>query len=804
MKPNEYTICITNFSRPDHLRRCLASVKLLPNVVVACYGAGPEHRAIIESIRPGTRCYITPEDYGENRLLMQAVVLAETKWVVILHDDDQLVPEFSKIIETVKVGRDTGFIGWDGVTEWYGKKEPNGVFPWGKIPTGVFPTGPIVDTVTQPDGGMVKSPVTMMLRKDTAMAVLSWCEEGLSEFHTRPKMMIGNEIALLFGHIKQFSEWHHVAHPLVRFGHWSGSETVKWMNGVNPELIKLYDAVRTKFGGEQFLFRHDRIKPVFVHVHTTGGYNPRKALARETWETEWRTLEKEWLVVPLCLKSEDMARTSAVLGDERKMPFVKDLIGRALGFTFRPEDVVMLTNDDVCFTAGGMAQMVAKARETGSTYAHRRTFHDRHLKPLGLESLSRVLTPGEVATGHRHNGTDAVLVTGKWWRDIGNRHLPDFVIGCEAWDTVFIMVARLSGSGWGWRDTTYHEYHGGWWEQPGNRFVNKGQIHNRRLARDILIAHGVYRGEFDSSVPRDPAYPKRPPGCDTEPDEPMAKYMGAPQKQWTAVNPIPPDTYVPPPIKKPSLVIPPPEPFVVPPPPQLDRAIVWPWKANKAQWHELLYSVRSVEKYFDDKDCQFIILGTERPSWLGYRGRVKYFDCWTYVDAVVRGTQMARKILWMNDDIMLLKPCGWKDFETAVHLGPIGKGAAEGFMEAANTWRRGLGRALLSLMQNGIENPLNFSTHTPYIYEADKAMEVFRKYGVWEKIPLETLYHNHHCTPNIPVGQFKTSKLPDDEATVLNYTDKVLEHSDFRAAIEAMFQEPSSSEDAPKRKVAFA
>ena len=784
MKATDYTIAISNFQRPEHLRRCLESVKSLPNVVVACYGAGPDHRKIIEEVRPGTRCYVTENDHGENRLLMQAVVLAETEWVVILHDDDQLVPEFQKVIGDVEVG-EAGFIGWDGRTEWYGKKTENDVFPWGKIPDGKFPTAMLVDHVTKENGGMVRSPVTMMLRRDLALAVLSWCEEGLKEFHTRPKMMIGNEIALLFGHIKQYPLWYHIKAPLVKFGHWEGSETCQWLNGKCPELVKLYDAVRRKLGGEQFLFRRDRIVPIFVHVHTTGGHNPRKELARKTWENEWKSIEKDWLVVPLCLKSEDMVRTSVSVRDERRMPFVKDLIRKAAGYTCGRQDVVMLTNDDVCITESGLRKMLERTLAKGSTYAHRRTFHEQKIKKLGLTRLSRVLTPLEVTTGRRHSGTDAVLVTKEWWNDIGEPGFGDFIIGCEAWDTLFIMVSRLSGSGWGWGNTTYHEYHGGWWEDSTQRFTNQGQLHNRKVAKEMLMAYGIYKGEFEEGVRKDPAFPNNPPCQDTEPDAPLMPYIGGKNIEIKHVWEEQEKHY--------SWK---PEPFIVPKHPTIEKAIVYPWKASNAKWDELRYSIRSLEKNFTDKTSPIFIYGTESPAFLKNSGRIKFFDEWTYAEAVLRGTQSAKKILWMNDDILMLEPCGWEDFETAVHAGKCDTEVAMKWQtdEIRNRWRKGLGRAVLALAECGIDPVMNFSTHTPYVYERDKALEIFKRFGLWEKIPLETLYFNYHKTPCRPIGGFKCKGLPvTPDAVVMNYVDRLITR-EFKEFVMNRFPDPTPYE----------
>jgi len=529
MNSQDYTICITNFSRPERLRRSLESVKHLPNVVVASYGADVDlHQSIIDEIRPGTRCYLTPNDYGCNRLWLQTVVLAQTQWVVILHDDDLLNPEFEEVLSSVDT---TGaeFIAWDGLCKWDdGSGRPTSAFyPWGDTGTGLYSSLPLVSWVTTPHGGMVASPVTMMLKKDIVMSVLSWCETGIADCVTRPTMMIGNEIALLFGHLKSYSKWFHIARPLVTCGAGPESETVKWMAGTNPELVNLYDKVRDRFGKEQFIFRKDNILPIFIQVHTTGGFNDRQKLAKETLTAEFRTIEKNMLIVPLLVTDKDFSRTSGSFGDVRNLPFIHDILDKAYSFSYSDNDIIMMVNDDICFIDGSLKKMIEKTKSVGSTYAHRRDIHGNMFNTLGLSSLTRSLTKEEIKIGHRQDGTDTIFMTRNWWYNIGRESLPDFVIGCEAWDTIMIMIMRLSRSGWGFRNTTYHQYHGGWWEQQNNRFTNIGQIHNRRHAKAILIAYGLYKGEFEDGVAADPAHPINAPGCDDDDiSDKLSNYIG--------------------------------------------------------------------------------------------------------------------------------------------------------------------------------------------------------------------------------------------------------------------------------------
>ena len=257
-------------------------------------------------------------------------------------------------------------------------------------------------------------------------------------------------------------------------------------------------------------------------------------------------------------------------------------------------------------------------------------------------------------------------------------------------------------------------------------------------------------------------------------------------------NPVP-DRWIR--VKAGSQYTPKPEPLTPTPPPQFERAIVYPWKSSKATWQELRYSLRSIEKFFDDKTCPIIIFGTETPPFLmNQRGRLHFYDAWTYADCIVRGTQIAKKILWMNDDIILAKKCGWEDFETPRYSGLFTHdNAKEFYTKEKNQWIKGLGRAVIDLHAQGITDVRNFSMHLPYVYEHDKAMEVFKFYGVWEKIPMETLYYNHHGVEAERLEGFRTAELPAGNATVLSFNDRQLT-DELKTRIIELLPEPAPYE----------
>lgn len=231
-----------------------------------------------------------------------------------------------------------------------------------------------------------------------------------------------------------------------------------------------------------------------------------------------------------------------------------------------------------------------------------------------------------------------------------------------------------------------------------------------------------------------------------------------------------------------------PEPFKERAAPAVPRAIVYPWLSTRAAWRELEYSLRSVMLHFKDQECPIYILGDRAPAFLAEFPRAKFVRAKRYVKALEMGLQIADEILWMNDDIFLLKPVGWEDFDAALRLGRITQRVAKHYMSNERTrWRRGLGRAAVDLMHLGVEKVYDYSTHTPYRYERTKAIETLRVFGPWWKVPFETLYHNMHGTPAVPCGKRVTRSLPaDPDALFLNVGNPELS-PELRARIVAMF-----------------
>lgn len=182
-----------------------------------------------------------------------------------------------------------------------------------------------------------------------------------------------------------------------------------------------------------------------------------------------------------------------------------------------------------------------------------------------------------------------------------------------------------------------------------------------------------------------------------------------------------------------------------PPVPDFGKgAVVWPWKSSAAEWDELWYSHRSVLRYWSEMDWPLVLLGDQRPAW--WPG--EFIHAESYEHALHIGVQCAEQVLWMNDDIFMLAPQGPQDFLIAPQLGDMSAVLGE-TMLSASQWRAGLGQVLMRCHHHR-KSTFNFSTHTPYLYQRDKAREVLEVFGNFWKIPFETAYHNWHATPHGP------------------------------------------------------
>jgi hypothetical protein len=212
-----------------------------------------------------------------------------------------------------------------------------------------------------------------------------------------------------------------------------------------------------------------------VNTYATVNKAENDRLQRAAWT--WRRAYNDQGIFDRHVPTEALQRTSdVVLGDKRRLPFIKDMIEYIMDWSF-PEKIrqkrplepqtsdclIMLTNADTCLCSD-----VARNLEASHPlqYSHRRNF---------TRFPKRILSSVDIAArGDKFDGVDMVAFTPRWWME-NREQFPDLVLGCEGWDWVFKYwpgAVRIP-------DSVYHEYHyPPYWMAHRN---SPAQRHNKRL-----------------------------------------------------------------------------------------------------------------------------------------------------------------------------------------------------------------------------------------------------------------------------------------------------------------------------------
>lgn len=182
-------------------------------------------------------------------------------------------------------------------------------------------------------------------------------------------------------------------------------------------------------------------------------------------------------------------RDSTVLGSQRKLCFVRDVLAAGLELVQDwDKDVLVLTNSDSGLVSDFVAQVLdtysefrREAADPPLLYSHRRDWP---------KAVRGQLTAGQNCTmGNYSSGIDCFVMPAYWvkeWMAIGAGevgHMPDLVLGCEGWDWVFKFTIRESG-GAVRDDLIWHELHGvpQWQNQLiGGRTQEAANVLNRVL-----------------------------------------------------------------------------------------------------------------------------------------------------------------------------------------------------------------------------------------------------------------------------------------------------------------------------------
>ncbi len=205
----------------------------------------------------------------------------------------------------------------------------------------------------------------------------------------------------------------------------------------------------------------------------------RMKFARSTWEAEYKLAD--WRECEF--KAIDSRRSSAdaPIHDPRPMPYWHDIVSKVLAQPCRGDDIIALTNSDVCFTPGLTGRVIDTLKRHRAAHTHRWDFYRPFEKQLTSEAA--------VKRGQWYPGSDAFFFTVRWWLK-HRAEYPDMLLGREQNDEILRQLIKRHG-GVEIPAAIYHEKHASYWEHHGNREKNSGNQYNRRLAHRWFLKTGL-------------------------------------------------------------------------------------------------------------------------------------------------------------------------------------------------------------------------------------------------------------------------------------------------------------------------
>ncbi len=445
----DVTVCITAFNRPKYLERAKASAM----------AAG--FKVVVAEMSPDN-------DLGCNELWLRAAYKATTKRVIILHDDDVLLPELGDYyVKRISPMMDQGYaVTWraahfhdDGrVTTTEYCDAMSGPIPYG--------TGLLLDILQRSQLSL--SPIVTVFDRVT---LIHACKEAatIPMDELRPGMELGTEVLAHLRQAQGKGGWLYLDKVLSHYGVHDGSGTVQAEKAGNlAPLIAGYDKVRKYF--------RENARPTSYAPKVFFAWSDYNSLHEKDLERQ-SVAYKTW--TPF-LNRPDVISTPIHMRDLPRgyllpfsLPYVKDLFNYAYDRAMM-EDIIILTNADVCFTTRAIDLIKERIKHTGFVACPR---HNMEPIPTGklFESVKEFKQDG---------GYDVFAVTPTWWRNHRDK-MPDMFLGREAWDTVLRRIGEeVSGEGIYVDDVCYHQAHFSQWQRE--RMTSPSNLHNRKLALEFF------------------------------------------------------------------------------------------------------------------------------------------------------------------------------------------------------------------------------------------------------------------------------------------------------------------------------
>ena len=483
------TVCVIARGNAKLLERTLRSIlKAKIDRISICFDdALPALRQTANDILNGNSISVSrsslPSDSGDNNAAMLAAYWADTPQILVLRNGDEIAANFlevyqSKLTRFLEVG--VRFAVWTSDV----------ILMDGTIQTGAKTSGKVRAAKTEelkPRAAAFGTPpipiCSCLFDRETFIHACKEVEATMNHNDNLPsaEIRLGTDVIAVLRHAKKFPHWIHADANLTLCGPFSA------LTCGNSRFVRGHDRART-----HCLMREAPAptpKLIWVHMKPEGNLEvePRVVKAQQTW----RIHEANMHLIPMGFTYGQFPRDGRMIGDTMPVTFVKDLLDQGCAIAL-PEDGVVYANADVGLTDEAPQRILRGLdRGRGVTVCPRRS----------------VLNP---RAGHLYHtvrnspvdgGIDIVAVTPAYWQSFKS-HMPDMLIGREAWDLCFRVLAEEWADGGGlhsymsiqpeewWRskaytdDVCWHVPHASPWKV--DRATNMGGRYNRDLARKFF------------------------------------------------------------------------------------------------------------------------------------------------------------------------------------------------------------------------------------------------------------------------------------------------------------------------------
>lgn len=179
----------------------------------------------------------------------------------------------------------------------------------------------------------------------------------------------------------------------------------------------------------------------------------------------------------------------------------------------------------------------------------------------------------------------------------------------------------------------------------------------------------------------------------------------------------------------------------------IERAIVYPLKyPGGSQFNnlELRYSLRSIEKHLKD-NVPIYIISAKKPDFLNEN--IRFIEEDGYMKAMEKACDIAKEIVWWNDDIYLIKDIDWEYLRLwRRSTQQVGIKQQKQRLKSTNGWSANLGKVIERLRENGLTT-YSYVSHSPYMYDTEKLREIIPYFNFGYKSSIETAYGNIYDPP---------------------------------------------------------